>query len=269
MPSHISPLSYIQIPQHTPTLELLPQIHSYWKDLAHHFAHFKNTPVFALKWISQTCEWAFEIYFYRYIPTRSDWKIIDIYPPNVAFAKQTLFLLQPHLKRSEEFAKHEHIILSFDVNTDNTIDNTVHYYYGAHRYKGKPCCILKNNTGYTYYTVDEAPDHNIQQANIYGLIDDILSTQEKAAIPHLQQIREPHATVFYALKPHKQTYAIYVEGMSFAMFKHFLGVMSYPSEVIQVWTTLYDDNYVFSVSYDIHQKTSNVVKSAIFGSLCF
>lgn len=272
MPSQISPLSYIQIPQRTPTLELLPAAHCHWKDLARYFTHCKNTPVFALKWIPRTSEWSFEIYLYRYIPTRSDWKIIDIYPPNIGFDKNTLFQLQPHLRRSDEFAKHEHIILSFDVDMDNTLNNIVHYYYGAHRCRKRPCpttslVYLKNMSGYTYYTVDETEAYELSQENCYGLIDDILSTSEQAAIPYLELLREPLATVFYAVKPQKNTDAVYVEGMSFKMFKTFLFIMSYPKETIQTWTTLYDDSYVFSVSYDIDKQTRKVVKSTTFGIL--
>jgi hypothetical protein len=231
----------------------------------------KNVPVYAIK-RTQEGDISYEVYFYRYVPERPSWKVIDIYKPGVAHVKQSLAHWQPNIKHSAEYAKNTHTILSLDVNYNGDIKTNTNYYYSIHTCNNKimrcdyEAFLYKG--GYTFCCVEEDDKGVCEVVNLYGHIDDIISSEEQQFIPFLQELREPEVEVFYGKKLKKNCYSLYYEGMSYPTFLCFLGLLNYPDTTVHRIQRLYGSIMpVFHVSYDIDLVSSKVIKSAIFGIL--
>jgi hypothetical protein len=255
----ISPLSYIRMQSNIPELELLlfftnkqnEQIRDYVKNL--NFKN-KNKPVYAVKKYGNKYE--FEIYLYRYKPDRySPIKIVlddmDYFPK-----MEDIDRINPNIRKCKLF-KSNFIICSYDINHDTLKNGTseCNFYYGV---KGG-----NNTTPFPYYILEENTNGDIVKTNEYGLINDIMPSEQQYNYL-VEKFTSGNEVVFFAKKPLKNTECIYIEGMNYKNFIYFLTYFEYESDFINFCKKNYDDSYKFCVSYDLDDK-KQTVKTTIFG----
>lgn len=231
----ISALSYIEIPNKVPGLELLFQTaDKQTRDYVTNLGTSKT--VYAIKRYPDRYE--HEIYHYTYDPKR---------PSPLVLTHDDTFPEVPSFISNCALFQTNFIIVSYDLNKAffEHGPSDINFYYER-----------RNAPGYPYFVLEESKEGIIRQTNNYGLIKTSM------------KFSEPGGIMFYAEKPLKKTSCVYYENMSRGKFLEFLEFFKYDPKLIDFCRTKYDDTYKFCVSYD-YDENSKIIKTTIFSTIDF